>query len=148
MASALAALDALHQGGHARVTPMRRRVLEILLESHAALGAYEILERLGREGVAAQPPVAYRALEFLTAHGFVHKIERLNAFVACVQPARNHDAAFLVCRDCGKVAEAAARPSRQSLAKTARETGFVIEHTVIEAVGLCAGCQPDAIAPA
>jgi Fur family zinc uptake transcriptional regulator len=69
-----------------RLTPVRVRVLEILSEAHRAMGAYEILERLAAEGLGAQPPVAYRALDFLIAAGFVHKVERLNAYVACCHP--------------------------------------------------------------
>ena len=65
-----------------RLTPVRRKVLEFLLKEHRALGAYEILDLLREAGFNSQPPVAYRALEFLVNCGFVHKIERLNAFVA------------------------------------------------------------------
>ena len=69
-----------------RLTPVRRKVLELLLQEHRALGAYAILDLLREAGFGSQPPVAYRALDFLAEHGFVHKIERLNAFVACVHP--------------------------------------------------------------
>ena len=57
-----------------RLTPVRERVLQLLLESHNALGAYDLLEKLKADGLGSQPPVAYRALEFLVAHGFAHKI--------------------------------------------------------------------------
>ncbi|MBU0861441.1 MAG: transcriptional repressor, partial [Alphaproteobacteria bacterium] len=69
-----------------RLTPVRRRVLEILLESHAALGAYDVLARLDAEGLGSKPPVAYRALGFLVDNGFAHRIEGLNAFIACAHP--------------------------------------------------------------
>ena len=62
-------------------TPLRRKVLELLLQEHRALGAYAILDLLRDAGFSSQPPVAYRALSFLVEHGFAHKIERLNAFV-------------------------------------------------------------------
>ena len=71
-----------------QLTPVRRRVLEILLHEHRALGAYDILDKLRSEGLGSQPPVAYRALDFLVTHGFAHKIERLNAFVACANPVK------------------------------------------------------------
>ncbi|MDM7256178.1 MAG: transcriptional repressor, partial [Paracoccus sp. (in: a-proteobacteria)] len=72
------------EGQGLRLTAVRRRVLEILLENHKAMGAYEILDRLAAEGFGKQPPVAYRALDFLVEHGLVHRVQRLNAFAACL----------------------------------------------------------------
>lgn len=123
----------------ARFTPVRRRVLEILLESHVALGAYEILKRLAAEGLGDKPPVVYRALDFLVEQGLAHKIERLNAFVACMHPAEDHDPAFLICRDCRAVAET--RSPSSAVAGDAAAIGFQIETTVVEAEGLCPKCQ-------
>ena len=122
-------------------TPVRRRVLEILLQQHRAMGAYEILDVLREEGMGSQPPVAYRALEFLAKQGFVHRIERLNAFVACAHPGENHAPAFLICRTCDKVAEAPSDVQNGKLGQAAREAGFKIERALVEAVGLCPQCQ-------
>jgi len=124
-------------------TPVRRRVLEILLARHRALGAYEILDTLRAEGLGSQPPVAYRALEFLTRHGFAHRIEGLNAFAACTHPDHGHDAAFLICTGCGALAEAPVGPARAALAKTAEAAGFTIARTVLEAEGLCPKCTAE-----
>lgn len=124
----------------ARLTPVRRRTLEILLESHRALGAYEVLDRLAAEGFGRQPPVAYRALEFLVSHGLVHRLQRLNAFTACLHPGDDHHPAFLICRSCDKVAEAAGLPIRDALTEVAGKGGFRVERATIEAVGLCATC--------
>lgn len=123
------------------LTKVRRRVLEILLARHRALGAYDILDTLREEGLGSQPPVAYRALEFLMKHGFVHKIERLNAYVACCAPDEAHAPVFLICRDCRAVAEAPADSLRAPLRAAGQSMGFVIERTVIEAEGLCPNCQ-------
>lgn len=123
-----------------QLTPTRRRVLELLLEEHRPLGAYDILQRLTEEGRGAQPSIAYRALDFLIAQGFAHKVERLNAFIACTQPRETHTPAFMICRGCNCVAEAASLPARSPLGKAAREAGFRIEQTVIEAEGLCPNC--------
>jgi len=122
-------------------TPVRKRVMELLLEGHRAMGAYEILDILREEGHGAQPPVAYRALDFLVGHGFAHRIERLNAFAACMHPDEDHMAAFLICRACDAVAEAHADPAKGLLGNAARQTGFKVETAVIEAVGLCPNCQ-------
>jgi len=124
-----------------RLTRVRRRALEILLESHVALGAYEVLARLNSDGLGSQPPVAYRALAFLVEHGFAHRVERLNAFVACARPGTRHDPAFMICTGCRTVAETQATPAQGALDRSARESGFVIDNTVLEAEGLCAGCR-------
>lgn len=138
IAEAIAAAESL--GDRQRLTPIRRRVLEILLAEHKALGAYDILDRLAKEGLGSQPPVAYRALDFLQRNGFVHKIEHLNAFIACTHPGERHAPAFMICRGCSAVAETAV-PTGDALGAAARVTGFRIERTVVEAEGLCAACQ-------
>ncbi len=122
-------------------TPVRRRVLEILLAEHRALGAYDILDILRKEGMGSQPPVAYRALDFLVKNGFAHKIERLNAFIACAHPGENHSPAFLICRKCDTVAEAEADPATNMLGRSAEKLGFHIERAVVEAEGLCPNCR-------
>lgn len=128
------------EGQGLRLTAVRRRVLEILLENHKAMGAYEILDRLGAEGFGKQPPVAYRALDFLVEHGLVHRVQRLNAFAACLHPGEPHNPAFLICRTCNKVAEAPAGALRESLEATAGDMGFTVERVTIEALGLCPAC--------
>lgn len=139
--SGVAAAEAHCMAEGLQFTPVRRRVLEILLERHAALGAYDILDVLRDEGLGSQPPVAYRALDFLVSNGFAHKIERLNAFVACTHMGEDHNPAFLICRDCDAVAETQADTARGALAKAAGSTGFRVERLVVEAVGLCPRCQ-------
>ena len=123
-----------------RLTPVRRRTLQILLESHRALGAYDVLERLASDGYGNQPPVAYRALDFLEEQGLVHRIRRLNAFTACMHPGEIHAPAFLICRECHAVAEAPAAGVGQALEAAAKAMHFVIERSTVEALGLCPAC--------
>ncbi|MFE3838303.1 Fur family transcriptional regulator [Pseudogemmobacter sonorensis] len=137
----LARADALAARSGVRLTPVRRRVLEILLENHRAIGAYDVLKRLAAEGFGNQPPVAYRALEFLTEQGLVHRIRRLNAFMACMHPGEDHAPAFLICRACDAVAEAHGAPVRAALNKAAAEVGFLVERATVEALGLCPACR-------
>lgn len=137
---ALKEADGYCQKNQLRFTEVRRRTLGILLESHVAMGAYDVLERLKSEGLGSKPPIAYRALSFLLENGFIHRIERLNAFVACSHPGANHHPAFLICSDCGNVAEAAVSPDTDALSRTAEQNGFHIEHTTIEAEGQCPDC--------
>ncbi|MFT4151172.1 MAG: Fur family transcriptional regulator [Paracoccaceae bacterium] len=136
----LARADALVSAQGGRMTPVRRRVLEILLEEHRALGAYDVLQRLAAEGFGNQPPVAYRALEFLEDQGLAHRIRRLNAFAACMHPGEDHAPAFLICRACNAVAEAPAAPVRAALDTAAANLGFTVERANVEALGLCPAC--------
>jgi len=144
VADGLAAADAWCAAEGLRLTPVRRKVLELLLQEHRALGAYAILDLLRDAGFSSQPPVAYRALDFLAEHGFVHKIERLNAFVACAHPGQSHSPAFMICRLCEAVAEAQSTPARGALGAAARAAGFQIERTVVEAEGVCPACMDKA----
>ncbi|QDY69699.1 transcriptional repressor [Qingshengfaniella alkalisoli] len=124
-------------------TPVRQRVYRLLLEGHRAMGAYEILDVLKEEGLGSQPPVAYRALDFLMKHRFVHKIERLNAFVACTHPGEHHAPVFLICRLCSGVAEACRPDALSILGAEVETTGFSVERAVIEVEGLCPACAGD-----
>ena len=145
VAELAAAAEQACAAGGLRLTPIRRRVLEILLEEHRAFGAYDVLERLQAENLGAHPPVAYRALEFLVEHGFAHRLERLNAFVACARggcdPESGQQPAFLICRSCKTVAEADAAAAARALDRAAAGAGFHIESAQVEAEGLCPGCQ-------
>lgn len=141
---ALARADALAQARGLRLTPVRRRTLEILLEDHKALGAYDMLDRLAAEGFGRQPPVVYRALEFLVENGLAHRVQLLNAFAACAHPGTEHQPVFLICRVCNRIAEAAAEPVREALCRTAAATGFVVERSSMEATGVCPHCAAEA----
>lgn len=136
----LAAAEARCAADGLRFTPVRRRVLEILLQEHRAIGAYAILDQLREGGFGSQPPVVYRALDFLVGNGLAHKIERLNAFIACAHPSHTHAPAFLICRLCDAVAETHSSPARGTLGDAAKATGFRIERTVVEAEGVCPSC--------
>ena len=116
--------------------------MALLLEEHRALGAYAILDLLREAGFSSQPPVAYRALDFLVENGFVHKIERLNAFVACTHPGETHFPTFMICRLCQKIAEAQSGINAVSLTEVADSAGFQIEQTIVEAQGVCQSCAP------
>ncbi len=122
------------------MTSGRRKVLGILLQERRALSAYDILDLMSPTNTRVQPPTAYRALHFLAEHGFVHRIERLNAYVACTHPDENHAPAFMICRLCHAVDEAHMNPAKSALATAARTKGFQIERTTFEAEGICPTC--------
>lgn len=133
--------EAYCQSRGLQFTPIRRRVLEILLAEHNARGAYEILDRLREEGFGSQPPVVYRALDFLVANGFVHKIEHLNAFIACAERASNHNPVFLICRSCDSIVETQTDLVKGVMGRMVKSVGFRAERSVVEVEGLCVSCQ-------
>ncbi len=123
-----------------RLTPVRRRTLEILVEEHRAMGAYQILEKLAEAGFGSQPPVVYRALDFLVEHGLAHRIRRLNAFTACMHPGAAHAPTFFICKECDSVAEAPALGVSGALETAAAQIGFRVDRMNIEALGTCPNC--------
>ena len=137
--TALAKAAGLCAARGARLTAIRRRVLELLWQGHRPVGAYRILEVLSAEHRGAAPPTVYRALEFLRAHGLVHRIASLNAYVGCIAPERVHGGQFLICRGCGSAAELDDARIRTAIADGA--AGFQIEHTTLEVAGLCPDCR-------
>ena len=124
-----------------RLTGQRREVLNCVAESHSAVGAYDIIERMAGHGPRPAPITVYRALDFLEAHGLVHKIESRNAFVACTHPHEGKPAAMLVCERCGLVAELDAPDVFEKLHAAAGGQGFTIHRSVVELTGLCSTCQ-------
>ncbi len=124
----------------ARLTELRRRVLELVWTSHEPVGAYDILSRLGGDGRRAAPPTVYRALEFLLEQGLVHRIESLNAFIGCASPKAPHSGQFLLCTACGTATEIADAGIQAALVEAAGRAGFRPGHVTIEVKGLCRRC--------
>ena len=125
----------------AKLTPTRRRVLEILAESHRPVGAYDLIERLGESGKLPAPTTVYRALDFLLDQGLVHRLESRNAFVGCPQPDRDHVSQFLICRDCENVTEIDDPGIGSAVSRSAASAGFVVDRLTIEMQGLCPACS-------
>jgi Fur family zinc uptake transcriptional regulator len=141
-ADALAHAETLCAQREQRLTPIRRQVLEVLLESHKPLGAYEIMDRAAAAGTRPAPITIYRALDFLRDNGLVHRIESRNAFVACVNNHADGDpVVFLICEHCGAVGEAASQGVADQLKVAARAAGFTPKAPVIEIGGVCAHCR-------
>ncbi|MCI4662057.1 MAG: transcriptional repressor [Neomegalonema sp.] len=124
----------------ARLTPVRQRVLEILWENHQPLGAYAVLDRLRAENLGSQPPVVYRALDFLIEHGLAHKVVSLNAYVGCAHPAQPHIPHFLICTECQQVAEISSAAISDGINQAAAQRGFRAAATPVEIPGQCASC--------
>jgi Fur family zinc uptake transcriptional regulator len=124
------------------LTALRQSVLQLVLQAEGPLTAYQLLDRLKALRASAVPATIYRALEFLTENGLVHKVERLNAFVPCTDHDHGHRAVqFLICRRCGTVAELEDDAIAKALAKAAADKGFVPQRALVELDGTCAACR-------
>lgn len=127
-----------------KLTPLRQRVLEIVCASHRPVGAYDVLEKLSAEragtGERAAPPTVYRALEFLLEAGLVHRIDSLNAFVACFAPGRAHRGYFLICEACRSAEELQDEALSHRVSELASRANFTVRREVVEIIGLCASC--------
>lgn len=146
--------EAFCAGRHQRLTEQRRQVLGLILDNPRPSGAYDLLDRLRSDGKPAAPPTVYRALEFLTAQGLVHKIERLSAFVGCAHMldaaspcGHGHTHAhgveaiqFLICTQCRRVFEIADERIRTAIDAAAKASGFRPAGATVEIEGICAEC--------
>jgi len=126
----------------ARLTTTRGEVLKLLAQHEGAVGAYDLLAQLQKLDPNAKPATIYRALDFLSQQGFVHKIESINAFVMCHHISDcNHPVQLLICDECGHVDEIQSDHLDLALRTMADASGFQISHQIVEAHGRCQRCQ-------
>jgi len=135
---ALATAERICRERGVRLTETRRRVLELILEAGQPIGAYGLLGQLAGQPM---PTTVYRAIDFLLAQKFIHRIESLNAFVACLDSAHPHESQFVICSDCGSTEELHDEAIVASIRRHGRSLGFKIDSQVVEVRGVCAACQ-------
>jgi len=123
-----------------RFTAIRRKVLELVWESHKPVKAYDLLDRIKPLEQAAKPATVYRALDFLIEQGLIHKVESLNSFIGCKCSERQHELLLLICNRCHEVEERAALEVMEAESKEIQQAGFVVHRKAIEIHGLCAEC--------
>lgn len=131
-----------------RLTEQRKTVLEFLCMSDKPMSAYELLDQMREVIKNPAPPTVYRALDFLLEQGLVHKLESLHAYVGCAHPEHPHASQFLICDDCGEVAEVEDPSVAQSLQAAGKAVGFRTKRPVVELLGTCAQCSEKKDGPA
>jgi Fur family zinc uptake transcriptional regulator len=124
-----------------RLTSLRRRVLEILLDSDRPVKAYDCMERMRGAGRRVTPATVYRVLEFLLEHGLAHRVNALNAYMACADAREAHPMIMLVCSGCGKTVEFSAPVLYGSMLDCAGDRGFSVDGGSIEIQGTCRDCS-------
>lgn len=138
--SALARAEKVCTKQDVRLTPIRRHVLKLLLQDHRPAKAYDLLEKLKDTPYAAKPPTIYRALDFLLEHHLIHKVESLNAFIACSKGGLPHFYQFFICDACGELEEVQENKTSPA-ARYVSTHQFKIKRQVMEIQGLCHACQ-------
>lgn len=117
-------------------------VLGALRSAERPLSAYAILDELRSEGLKA-PLQIYRALDKLIASGNVHRLETLNAFVACSHGGCGAHTAtgFMICESCGTVTEFEDEELANDLTDRGDDRGFSVRKASIELIGACTDCR-------
>ncbi len=134
-----------HQRGR-RLTPIRRKVLEILLRRQRSVKAYELLEEIRQLQPGAAPPTVYRALDFLIAEGLIHRLDAVNAWAACMDAGGDPHDILVICTRCGAVAEFSDPVLHRQLAQKVASAGFVLDNHETELRALCNACHQTALA--
>ena len=124
----------------AKLTEIRRQVLELVLQYPDVIKAYDVLADLQRIRSNAAPPTVYRALDFLVEMGILHRTESLNGFVFCPHFADEHSAIILNCRLCGHTEECSADAQLQQLQAFCKAQGFELGSEVLVLSGYCQDC--------
>lgn len=123
-----------------RLTPLRADVLRLVAAVAQPVKAYDLLAKISESKAASAPPTVYRALDFLLENGFIHKLESINAFIACHHPSVRHTVPFLICDGCHAAIEMEDEAIGRHLDERARALGFVPQAQTLEVHGLCAAC--------
>ncbi len=137
---ALRRAEVLCKQHHSRLTPIRKKVLELVWSNHKPVKAYDVLAQLGADGFVEKPPTVYRALDFLLENNLVHRIASLNAYVGCNVDHQDYDSKFLICDQCNEVEELVEPKLNQALAEVSQKQKFLPFMVNVEIHGTCAQC--------
>ncbi|WP_347558687.1 Fur family transcriptional regulator [Robbsia sp. KACC 23696] len=137
----LATAEAFCQRRGERLTPIRRKVLGLLLSSGRATKAYTLLDEMRKVHSGSAPPTVYRALDFLLSVGLVHRVESINAFAACHDLTHCHHGMLLVCQQCGAVQEMHEPEIERVLFERIKLSGYKLASDAAELKGICPDCQ-------
>ena len=123
-----------------KLTKLRQKVLTLILKNHGYVKAYDLLNDLKKIDASAKPPTVYRSLDFLMEHGFIHKIQSLNAFVGCSHPDEHEDCYFLICKECKNIEECCSNKVKKVLTSTSGKNNFSPNQVTLEITGICQDC--------
>jgi Fur family zinc uptake transcriptional regulator len=94
--------------------------------------------------VVLAPQTVYRSLDRLIAEGQAHRLESVNAFVACAHPNHRGVAIFAICDECSAVTEFNETDAVNSLGALAKKAKFDVRQMTLELRGRCKFCARSA----
>ncbi|EJF81174.1 Fur family transcriptional regulator [Bartonella doshiae] len=127
-----------------KLTRNQMLVLNTLKDAKGPLSAYAILDHLREEGFRA-PLQVYRALEKLVQLKRIHRLESVNAFMACLHPENcQHElTTFIICENCGEVNEIQNQNIVSSLKQMVQAVNFQAHKSILEIRGFCKKCAAE-----
>ena len=117
-----------------------KMIVAALRDAGRPVSAYEIIDQL-REQATLAPQTVYRALDRLIAQGSAHRLESLNAFVACSHAIHKGAAIFAICNDCSTVTEFDEAKAVEALSAWAKKASFAVTSMTLELRGRCSACS-------
>ena len=123
-----------------RFTSIRKKVLEIIWETHNPIKAYDILDKL--KGIGAEkPPTVYRALNFLLDNRLIHKLSSQQSYIGCEHANAHDQCYFLSCTECGDITECCSKELDNAFSKVVKKAKFNQSNVVCEISGICSICS-------
>ena len=124
-----------------RLTPMRARVLELLLQDNRFVTAYELLDSMLETYPRVNPATVYRILGFLMENALAERLATVNGYVARTGASDNSYRVFAICKRCSRVSELEANGVRNPLAALVASVGCALDEGGAEIRVVCRHCR-------
>ena len=141
--NALATAEQLCEQRGVQLTAIRQQVLALIWETHKAVKAYDLLDKIRPYQHSAKPATIYRALDFLIEQGLIHRVESLNAFVGCRCSGLQHEQLLLICKHCLEVEERTATQVMHAVSTECLSAEFVVSSQALEIHVTCKKCSAE-----
>ncbi len=133
-------INALRKNGY-KVTPQRRAVIGVIIDSHEHLTPAALHERVLREDPSIGLVTIYRTIEILAELGFIcemHTGGNCRSYLMR-RPSEHHH--HLICADCGRVIDFTDCDLDKLENRLAQENHFKISSHLLEFLGQCRDCS-------
>ena len=125
-----------------KLSDTQKRVHRILTAARNPLSAYDVLDKMRSKG-AVTPPTVYRSFDKLIEKGLAHRLESLNAYVACQHliPITTKWRPSPSATRAGACTEFTDSQIGERLTIWSDSNAFVPKKVTVEVRGLCDSCQ-------
>jgi Fur family ferric uptake transcriptional regulator len=126
---------------HYKITPQRRIIIGVIIDSHGHLTPSAIHKRALREDNSIGLVTIYRTIEILTKLGLIcemHTGEICRSYTMR-RPSEHHH--HLICSDCGRVIDFTDCNLDKLERRLTQENHFKIESHLLEFLGQCRECR-------